>query len=41
MSYVVALCVGAALGAILGSIFYDPTDRKPFFRGRNEHRGAG
>lgn len=35
MSYVVALCIGAALGAILGSIFYDPVGRKPFFRGRN------
>jgi hypothetical protein len=34
MWYVVAFCTGATLGAILGSIFYDPVGRKPFFRGR-------
>ena len=30
----VAFCVGAALGAILGSIFYDRDGRKPFLRSR-------
>ena len=35
MSYLVAFCVGGALGAMLGSIFYDPAGRKPFFRGCN------
>ena len=34
MSYLVAFCVGAALAAILGSIFYDPDGRKPIFRRR-------